>query len=277
MIRTIDAHLHLWRLSRGDYGWITDDLVPLRRDFEPADARAELVRAGVAGAILVQAAPTIEETRFLLKHAEAHDWLEGVVGWVDLEARDAPEQIARLAEHPKLKGIRPMIQDIPDPAWMLRPTLTPALRAVSSLDLAFDALVTPRHLDHLQTLLDRHPELRVVIDHGAKPVIAQGAFTSWAAGMSRLGRASAAFCKLSGLVTEAGPDWTSQRLRPYVDHVLETFGPDRLVFGSDWPVVTLASDYRRWITTARALLGELGADDQARIFGGNAASLYRLS
>lgn len=273
----VDAHLHLWRLARGDYGWITEDLVPLRRDFEPAEARAELDRAGIDGAVLVQAAPTVEETRFLLGHAAAHGWILGVVGWVDLVAPDAPDQIAALASDPKLKGIRPMIQDIADPAWMLRDELTPALRTVSELDLAFDALVTPRHLDALSNFLERYPDLRVVIDHGAKPEIAQGGFEPWASRMRTIARSSPAGCKLSGLVTEAGPGWTAERLRRYVDHLLEVFGAERLVFGSDWPVVTLVGDYTGWTGVARRLLAGLDEVDLERIFGGNAAALYRLA
>lgn len=276
MTRTIDAHLHLWRLARGDYGWITEDLVPLRRDFEPAEARAELDQAAITGAVVVQAAPTVAETRFLLEHAAAHDWILGVVGWADLAAAGAPDRLAALANNAKLKGIRPMIQDIPDPAWILRPELAPALRAVQELDLAFDALVTPRHLGALLTFLERYGELRVVIDHAAKPDIRSDAFAPWASRMGEIARSSAAACKLSGLITEAGPGWTVERLRPYVDHLLEVFGPARLVFGSDWPVLTLAGDYQAWLQASRSLLTGVADADLARIFGANAACLYRL-
>lgn len=273
----IDAHLHLWRLARGDYGWITEDLRPLRRDFEPEDAVLELQPAGIDGAVLVQAAPTVEETRFLLGHARAHPWVQGVVGWVDLGAPAAPAELESLARDPWLKGIRPMIQDIPDPAWMLGPALAPALHAVKELDLTFDALVTPRHLDPLIVFLDRYPDLRLVIDHGAKPAIGEDRFEPWASRMREIARASRASCKLSGLITEAGPDWSVERLRPYVDHLLEVFGPGRLIFGSDWPVLTLAGDYRGWLAALDRLLAGVDPDDRTRIFGTNAARAYRLA
>ena len=199
-----------------------------------------------------------------------------MVGWVDLAAADGPDQVAALARHPKLKGIRPMIQDIPDPDWMLRADLAPALRAVADLDLAFDALVTPRHLDALATFLERYGDLRVIIDHAAKPRIRDGQFEPWADQMRRIARSSSACCKLSGLLTEAGPNCSIERLRPYVDHLLEVFGPERLVFGSDWPVLTLACDYQGWMATSRRLLDHLEPSERGRIYGSNAERLYRL-
>lgn len=271
----IDAHLHLWQLARGDYGWITDQVGPLQRDFEPEEARQILDAAGVDHAVLVQAAPTEAETRFLLEHARVMPWVAGVVGWADLEAQDAPDRLAALAADRNLVGIRPMIQDIPDPDWMLRPELTSALKAVHDLDLAFDALVRPRHLDNLLTLLERMPDLRVVIDHGAKPDIATGALEPWSTRMRALA-ASGAYCKLSGLVSEAGADWSTLRLRPFADHLIEVFGPERLIWGSDWPVVTLAADYASWRRTSELLLEDLSVADRARVFGVNAADFYRL-
>lgn len=272
----VDAHLHLWRLARGDYGWITLDLRPLNRDFEPEDARPLLEAAGIDQAVLVQAAPTVAETRFLLEIARDTAWVAGVVGWIDMAAADAPAVLDELAADPALKAIRPMIQDIPDPDWMLQPVLRPAFAAIQAHGLAFDALIKPQHLRPLLALLEREPELRVVIDHGAKPAIAAGGCEPWASDMARLARETHAYCKLSGLVTEAGPDWTVDTLRRYVDHLLATFGPDRLIWGSDWPVVTLASDYAGWRRATRTLLDQLDATEAEVILGTSAIRFYRL-
>lgn len=272
----IDAHQHFWALSRGDYGWLTPDLAAIHRDFGPDDLAPLIERHGIGRTVLVQAAPTVAETEFMLGIAGATDWVAGVVGWVDFEAADAPATIARLAGNGKLVGLRPMIQDIADPDWMLRPTLAPALAAMSDADLAFDALVLPHHLDRLSRLLDRHPGLRVVIDHAAKPRIRHGEIVAWASAMARLAQETTALCKLSGLVTEAPPDADAETLRPYVDHLLATFGPARLVWGSDWPVCTLAAPYDRWVEITDTLLADLSDAARAAVLGGNAAAFYRL-
>lgn len=279
--RRIDAHQHFWRLDRGDYGWLTAERGPIYRDFGPDDLAPWLARAGVTETVLIQAAPTEAETRFLLATARATGFVAGVVGWVDMAAPDAPDRIAALAEDPLLRGIRPMIHDLPDPDWMLDRALGPAFEALVRLDLAFDALVRPRHLANLRVLLDRHPDLRAVIDHGAKPDIARWSHSreaarAWADAMAGLARGSSALCKLSGLVTEAGAAWQPADLRPYVEHLLECFGPDRLVWGSDWPVVDLAGGYGAWWDATQACLASLRPDDRARVLGLNAARLYGL-
>jgi len=276
-MRRIDAHQHFWRLSRGDYGWLTPELAPLYRDFLPDDLAPLLERAAISGTVLVQAAPTEAETMFMLSLAEAHAFIEGVVGWTDFEAPDAPARIAALAAHPKLVGLRPMIQDLPDDAWMLRPDLTPAFDALRLHDLVFDALVFPRHLANLAMLLARHPSLRTVVDHGAKPAIASGEMTAWATGITAIARETTAFCKLSGLVTEAGADWSVDGLRPYVDHLLAEFGPSRLIWGSDWPVCTLAARYQDWLDASDQLLQSCKHAEREAILGGNAARVYRLA
>ena len=270
----VDAHQHFWQVARGDYGWLTPDLEPLFRDFMPGDLAPHLAAHGIDGTVLVQAAPTVAETAFLLELAEREPAILGVVGWVDFEAASAPEDIARLAAHPKLVGLRPMIQDIADDRWMLRADLAPAWAAMAAADLVFDALVFPRHLPHLRRLLARHADLRVVIDHGAKPRIAAGEFDAWAREMAAIARESRALCKLSGLLTEAGPDWTAAQVAPYVRHLLDCFGTERLIWGSDWPVLTLAASYARWFDLAQALVPEGAA--RARIFGQTAVETYRL-
>lgn len=275
-MKRVDAHQHFWLLSRGDYGWLTPGLGAIHRDFLPSDIEPLLARHAIAATVLVQAAPTEAETLYMLSLADRHPFVEGVVGWTDFAAPDAPAAIARLARHPKLKGLRPMIQDIADVDWMLRPELEPAFRALVANDLVFDALVLPRHLDNLLRLHQRHPDLRVVVDHCAKPAIASGDFTGWADGMRHIAAETSAACKLSGLVTEAGAEWAVERLRPYVDHVLSVFGPERVLWGSDWPVCTLAASYDDWVAATDRLLEGCSDDERQAILGGNAARVYRL-
>ena len=270
----IDAHQHFWQLERGDYSWLTPELKLLYRDFMPDDLAPHLHQQRIDGTILVQAAPTPAETQFLLEIADKTPFVLGVVGWTDFAAPSAAEDIARLAQHPKLVGLRPMIQDIADDDWMLRPALAPAFEAMIQADLTFDALVIPRHLSRLRQLLSRHPKLRTVIDHAAKPDIAGGQFDEWAKDIAAIAKESGAFCKLSGLLTEAGSDWTEPEVAPYIAHVLGQFGSERLVWGSDWPVLTLVSNYGKWIELARSLIPTEPA--RSRIFGSNAMRLYRL-
>ncbi|WP_460448267.1 amidohydrolase family protein [Alsobacter sp. SYSU BS001988] len=276
MTLRIDAHQHFWNPARGDYGWLTPELQTLYRPFSPDDLELLIEEAGVGGTVLVQAAPTVEETEYMLGLADATDWVLGVVGWVDFEDPSHIAHVDRLARHKKLKGFRPMIQDIPDPEWMLRPELDWAFRCLIAHDLAFDALVRPEHLDALSRLMLRYPDLRVVIDHGAKPRIRAGEIDEWSAAMTRISVESRALCKLSGLVTEASADWSVETLRPYVDVLLSAFGPGRLMFGSDWPVCTLASGYQRWVDAAEELTASCSAGERLAIFGGNASAFYRL-
>lgn len=272
----IDAHQHFWSLARDDYGWLTPDLAPIYRDFLPADLSPILQKAGIDGTILVQAAPTVDETHYMLELAEQNAFIKGVVGWVDFEAATAPDQIANLAANPKLVGLRPMIQDIEQDDWMLEAKLAPAFDTLIAHDLTFDALTLPKHLGYLRQLLARYPTMRVVIDHGSKPDIANGAFEEWARDISMLASESHAYCKLSGLVTEASANWSVEDLRPYMEHLLSCFGPARLIWGSDWPVCTLASSYERWLEATDALLRECSDDERDQILGGTAIKAYSL-
>ncbi len=276
MTGTIDAHLHYWQIARGDYGWLTPELGPLYRDHLPPDAAPHLSAAGIDGIVLVQAAPTEAETRFLLDIAKTDRRVQGVVGWVDMTVRDAPDRLAALATDPMLRSIRPMWQDLPDDDFMLRPDIQPVYRTLVELGLRFDALAKPRHLPLMPRLLEKHPDLAIIVDHGAKPDIAGGALAAWKRDLAEVARHPQVYCKLSGLVTEAAQGVTADDLRPYVDILIELFGPDRLVFGSDWPVCTLRCSYGAWHGMARALTASLGADEQAAIFGGNAAAFYGL-
>ena len=274
----IDAHQHFWRLDRGDYDWLTPELAPLYRDFGPEDLRPVMEGAGIGGTVLVQAAPTVAETEFMLDLAASHEWILGVVGWVDMEDGAAPEEIARLSRHPKFAGVRPMIQDLADDAWMLRPALAPAVEALIAHGKTFDALVLPRHLDHLMVFLDRYPELRTVIDHCAKPEIRNHGFEPWAGRIASIAGSTGAFCKLSGLSTEAHESQPAAESMPYVDHVLGSFPPERLMFGSDWPVCALAAGYEGWVELlAQGLARRPYTPEQlAMIWGGSAAEFYGL-
>ena len=273
----IDAHFHCWRLARGDYAWLTPALGPIWRDVALEDWRRESAPLGVEGGVLVQAAPTEAETAFLLAQAEADASVLGVVGWVDMLAPDAPERIARLAAaHPKLKGLRPMLQDIADADWMLQPALAPALEAMAGRGMVFDALVKPLHLPRLLTLCRRHPALAVVVDHGAKPAIAAGEWQPWADDLARLAAGTSAVCKLSGLLTEAGPRPPRGAAARWAAQLLATFGPQRLLWGSDWPVLELAASYRDWWDDTQALLAPLDAAERAAVLGGNARRVYGL-
>jgi L-fuconolactonase len=273
----IDAHHHVWRLDRGDYGWLTPELGPIYRDFTLADLRPLLKEARISETVLVQAAPTLAETEYLLHVAHESDGVvRGVVGWVDMAAPDAAATLAALARDPLLKSIRPMLQDLPDPEWILRPDVDAVVTALPGLGLRFDALVKPAQLPPLLRMLDRHPDLALVVDHGAKPPIASAKRQPWADLIAAVARHPLAHCKLSGLATEAAPGWTSATLAPYVEHLLACFGPERLLWGSDWPVVNLGGGYARWVTATDSFLGGLASADRAAIMGGNARRFYGL-
>ena len=272
----IDAHFHSWQLARGDYGWLTPALSPIYRDVNVSDWQAQAQACGVTGGLLVQAAPTEAETWHLLALAERHPSVLGVVGWVDWLAPDAAQRIQALARHPKLKGLRPMLQDIPDPDWILQPVLQPLLALMAELGLVFDALVKPVHLPRLLKLAERHPSLSIVIDHSAKPDMAAGTWQPWADGMQRLAEQTDAVCKLSGMLTEAGANPAPQVCRPWADHVLACFGPDRVLWGSDWPVLELAGSYAGWWQACQQFTAHLTEAERAAVFGGNALRVYRL-
>jgi L-fuconolactonase len=273
----VDAHQHFWRVGRGDYGWLTAQAHPsIHRDFMPADLEASLRRCRIDKTILVQAAPTEAETRFLLEVAAGTPFVAGVVGWIDFEAANAPDAVLALARNKTLVGLRPMLQDLPDDEWLLRPSLKPLFEAMKVAGLRFDALVKPRHLPMLTRFLERHPDLPVVIDHAAKPNVADGALEPWASQMREIARETAALCKVSGLASEAGPGWDTEMLRPFVDVMLDAFGPSRLMWGSDWPMLLEAGDYLRWVATANELMAGVSVAERGPIFGANAAAFYGI-
>lgn len=270
----VDAHHHFWRIGTGRFGWIDDSLPELRRDYLPEHLRHYLRAAGIDRTILVQASETLDDNAFLLEMA-AEEFVGGVVAWVDLTAPDAAARIEALAAHPVVRGIRPVLQGIADTEWVLRADVLSALATLPALGLRFDALVQPRHLGTILALTERLPDLRVVIDHGAKPVIAGGTTPAddWLDGMAALAERPQVFCKLSGLATEQGHGWTMGGLRPVCDHLLATFGPERLMWGSDWPVLERHGSYPQWLTAARALVPEA---HHAQVFGATATAFYGL-
>ena len=278
MSRRIDAHQHYWNPARGDYDWMPMDNATLARVYGPADLAPHLEKNGIDQTVIVQAAATVEETEYMLGIADAAPSVAGVVGWINFEDKTHLAHLRRLARHPRFLGLRPMIQDIPDDNWMLRADVQWAYEALIDLDLTFDALGFPRHLENFLTLLTRYPDMRVVIDHCMKPQIrshSEDSFAFWATGMARLADETSACCKFSGLVTESD-GWSLEAMRPYADHLLSCFGPSRMMWGSDWPVCRLEASYDDWFAAARALTAHLSAQDQDRIFGGTAAAFYRI-
>jgi len=277
----VDAHQHFWRVSRGDYRWLSPQLAALYRDFLPADLAPQLARAGVDATVLVQAADTLAESEFLLELAHATPWIAGVVGWVDLDRESAPRELERLARAPKFVGVRPMLQDLDDPRWVLRPRVLASLRVAAELGLRFDALVKLPQLASVVELSARLPQLRIVLDHAAKPALREGAawsgWTTWRSLVAELARAPQCFCKLSGLLTEAAPDASAAELVELAEFLRASFGAHRLMWGSDWPVLELASDYSRWRKASEVLTHAWSADELAQVFGLTAVDFYGLS
>lgn len=271
----IDAHQHFWKIGAHGYTWPTKDL-SIYRDYLPDDLLPLLAAEQIDGTVLVQSQPSIEDTKFYLELANQYPFIKAVVGWVDMKAPSAIDEITELASHPKFRGLRPMLQNLPEDDWISDPALVPIIDLMVKKGLRFDALVFPRHLPHLFAFAWAHQDLPIVIDHAAKPCISQQEFSPWKEEISRLASLPNVHCKISGLVTEAASNWTIQDLAPYVAHLLATFGPRRLMWGSDWPVVNLASDYRGWNETAQALLENLTEEDKADIFGANACRFYGL-
>lgn len=288
MIQRIDSHQHFWRPARGDYTWLSASvpaLVPLVRDFLPEDLAPLLQAHGVGRTVLVQAAESKAETDFMLDLATAHDVIGGVVGWVDLSRPGAVASLERMARHPRFKGVRPMLQDLPDDDWIAHRPRPDALRTLLRLGLRFDALVKQRHLPPLLRFLKQWPELPVVVDHGAKPPVgAHGSedFERWRKSIAAVAALPQVCCKFSGLWGEAPPsthgdvDAAVRAVRPVWEHLLDVFGPDRLMWGSDWPVLTLAGDYAGWVAVSEACIGSLSPSEQASVWRGTAQRFYDL-
>ena len=273
----IDSHQHFWQVGRFDYPWMTPDLGVLYRDYLPADLAPILRSNGVEKAVLVQASNSVAESRWLLNLAGENSFVAGVVGWVDLTSVDVDAQLDELSTYPKFKGVRHLVESEPDDDWLVQPAVLSGLRRLATYGLSYDLLVHTRHLKYVPQVAERCPDLALVIDHLAKPPIAKNEIKEWSQALKPLASYLNIHCKMSGLVTEA--KWTSWQindLRPYVEFALESFGVDRLMFGSDYPVCLLAASYNRVLESFQEILKGLSVDDREKIFSKNAANFYRL-
>jgi len=273
----IDAHHHLWRYSPEEYGWIDDEMAALRKNFLPQDLTRELAAAEIDGTIAVQARQTMDETRWLLQMADECEAIRGVVGWAPIAGENFPGVMEEFEHRPKLKGLRHVIQSEKDENYILREDFNSGIRTMLGSGLVYEILIYERHLPQTIDFVDEHPDQSFVLDHLAKPLIREGALEPWAARMRELGRRENVCCKLSGMVTEADwSAWTPESLRPYLDVVVEAFGAERLMAGSDWPVCLVASGYGRWFEVLRQYFAAFSVDERAAVFGETATAVYGL-
>jgi L-fuconolactonase len=274
----IDAHHHLWRYRYPGHPWMTDEMSSLRRDIGLDDLRKVATPSGITGTIVIEVERTSEETRWLASTAASDDLVLGVVGWADLTDPSVFAELEQLAELPKLKGVRHPIHDEPDPNFVLREDFNRGIAALHALGLAYDLLIFEDHLPQTINFVDRHPDQIFILDHVAKPRVREASITAWRNNLLELARRPNVYCKLSGIVTEAKWDrWTPQSIAPYIDTVLEAFGPGRLMFGSDWPIVTLASTYDQWVNIVHSAISQLSASEQQEILWRSAMEAYGLS
>lgn len=276
-IAKVDSHQHFWQLSRGDYSWLTPELKTLYQDFLPENLSAELSKQNVSQTVLVQAADSEAETHFMLELAANTEFVTGVVGWVDMESPLAITQLENLANNVYFKGIRPMLQDIDDVNWILNDSFTPIFELMIEKQLTFDALVKDIHLSNIHTLATRHPALNIVIDHCAKPDLSTTPSDFWKNRLVGIASCKNVSIKFSGLLTEAPQGQVNvEVIQPYFEHIMKVFGPERIMWGSDWPVIKLNGDYDTWASLTTTLLSQYSFEDKAKIWAGNARKFYRL-
>lgn len=269
----IDSHQHFWQLGRFAYPWMTSDLGVLYRDYLPGDLAPILKQNGIEKTVLVQASNSVAESRWLLDLADSNDFIAGVVGWVDLTSPDT--QLDQLCMHPKFTGVRHLVESEPNDDWLIQPSVLAGLKKLSARGLTYDLLVRTRHLKHVPLIAETCPDLKLVIDHLAKPPIARNEIDEWSHALKPLARYPNLYCKLSGLVTEANwSSWQTDDLRPYIDCAFEFFGADRIMFGSDYPVCLLAATYDRVLEGFQEIVNDT---DREKIFSTNAAKFYRLN
>jgi len=275
----IDGHQHFWKATRGDYHWMDPSVPILCRDYLPGDLRPHLVKHGIARTIVVQAAQTVEETDFLLELAAQNPFIAGVVGWLDMESPDFPRQFELHRKNPRFIGLRPMLQDISDSQWIVRPQVLKSLQLIADADFPFEFLTYTRHLPYVLQALESVGPLRAVIDHISKPEIREGKLEPWKQLMAQAAQHENLYCKLSGMITEADPrHWSADDLRPYIEHTVDCFGWDRVIFGSDWPVCLLAGSYDQVVQALiEVLRPRMDAKSEGKLFGVNAIDFYKLS
>jgi L-fuconolactonase len=274
----IDAHHHLWKYSAAEYGWITPQMRVIRRDFLPPQLEELMHHFGIEGTVAVQARQTLEETSWLLSLAEQHPLIHGVVGWVPLtEGAGVKPHLERFAANRRLRGVRHVIQDEPDPRYILRDDFNAGVAALPEFGLRYDILIFEKHLPAAIEFVDRHPNQIFILDHVAKPRIKERILPPWDRNMREMAKRQNVYCKLSGMVTEADLEhWTPRDLEPYIDVVLRTFGPRRIMYGSDWPVLLRAGDYAQWFGVVSNAIGKLSKAERDRIMGDTAAEAYAL-
>lgn len=274
----LDSHQHFWKYSAEEYGWMNDEMDVLRRDYLPDDLNALQQPLHFDGSIAVQARQTLEETRWLLQLADAEPRIKGVVGWLDLCSGQIEAQLQEFYPMPKLVGLRHVVQDEPDDEFMLRPDFLRGLALVKNYDLVYDILILEKHLPVTLKVVEQFPGQTFVLDHIAKPLIKEGTLSPWDAHIRTLAQFPNVACKLSGMVTEADwATWADNDIRPYMDVCLETFGPDRLMIGSDWPVCTLAGDYARVMNLVIDYIDALTPSEKEAVLGGTCARTYGIS
>jgi L-fuconolactonase len=273
----IDAHQHFWDLERFQYAWMPPAPSPLRRNFLPEQLEPILTRNRFDGSVVVQAHTQLAETHWLLELAEAHSFIRGVVGWVDLTDPRLGHELDRLQRHPKFKGVRHPVHDEADVNWLMRADVLRGLAELARRDLPYDLLLRPPHLPLVPRIAERVPGLRVVIDHIAKPPIATQKLDGWAQDMAAASLIPHVWCKVSGMITEDDPArLKADRLRPYVAHVMRLFGPERLMFGSDWPVCLTAGSWKEVLAMFTQAVGPLPLEIREKLLGGTAMEFYRL-
>lgn len=274
----IDAHQHFWHYSPAEHVWMTDAMPQLKRDLLPGDLKPLLAQAGIQGTVAVQARQNLAETEWLLALADQHDFICGVVGWVDLQSPDVRAQLQQHAHHPRFRGVRHVVHDEPDDDFMRRPEFLRGLEALAEFGLTYDLLLFPKHLPLAVEVVRQFPRQRFVLDHLAKPFIKAGRLAPWEADIRALARCENVYCKVSGMVTEADwQHWQAGDFKPYLDVVFDCFGTDRLMFGSDWPVCTLAGDYAAVAGLVRDYLQALPDSVEQRVMGRNASDFYGLT
>ena len=276
-ISRVDSHQHFWQLSRGDYNWLKPELTLLYKDFLPKQLERELYEINVSQTILVQAEASEDEIYFMLAIAEVNKFVAGVVGWVDIEASNVLGKLAHFCESKYFKGIRPMLQDIDDVNWILKDEFIPMFEFMTKNQLTFDALIRDIHTSNIQILAQRHPDLSIVINHCAKPNLSKEPSDLWKNGLSNIAACKNVYVKLSGLLTEApkGPV-DVEVIQPYFDHIIDVFSADRVMWGSDWPVIKLNGDYDTWVSLTQSLLKNHSFKDKRKIWAGNARQFYNL-
>ncbi len=273
----IDAHHHLWNYKPKDYPWMDDSMEVLKRDYLPGDLAGEMEKEGVIGTVVVQARQSLEETRWLLEQAESNDFIKGVVGWVDLQSDSLNDELSEFASHPKFVGVRHVIHDEPDDNFMLRPNFMRGIEQLNNYNLSYDLLLFPKHLENALELVNRFPDQKFVLDHISKPKIKSGIMDPWRDDISSLAAQPNVWCKVSGLVTEADfVNWKEEDFSPYLEVIFESFGVDRIMIGSDWPVCRLAGEYKDVMSISKKFFDTVDDAGLEKIFKLNAIEFYEL-